>query len=145
MLFHRPFFGLLMLGLFVAFAAPNILHRGSLDDSPDTISDTAVLGGVDRRVQSDDFRGGYATAILGGVKLDLRDVQTTRDEVSVDLTSFMGGVEVIVPRDWDVRVSGNAILGGFEDKSSFGRDRDRHRTRLLVRGTAILGGVNVHR
>ena len=139
----RSVFVLLILGLFVAFGAPGLLHHA--DASPDTISDTALLGGVDRRVHSDDFRGGEATAILGGVKLDLRDVTTSRSEVTLDVTALLGGVEVIVPRDWDVQASGTTLFGGFEDKSSAFRSEGKNRPRLIVKGTAVMGGVTIRR
>ncbi len=42
-------------------------------DGSDRVSAVAVLGGVDRRVLSSDFRGGDVTAFMGGGKLDLRE------------------------------------------------------------------------
>ena len=74
------------------YGAPGLRHRG--DYSADTIDDTAFLGGVDRRIQSDDFRGGQATAFMGGINLDLRDAHTTQDEVVVEATAILGGVKI---------------------------------------------------
>ena len=143
MFLHRSFFWLVLAGLFVAFGAPGLLHRSG--NSPDRINDTAFFGGVEHRVQSSDFRGGEVTAIMGGVKLDLRDAETTRDEVTVEATALMGGVEIIAPRDWEVEVSGTSILGGFEDKRSFRTSAEKGRPRLIVTGTAIMGGVSIRR
>ena len=45
--------------------------------SNSSLSATAILGGVERRNNSQDFRGGDVTAILGGCHIDLRTASIT--------------------------------------------------------------------
>ena len=101
----------------------------------------ALLGGVQRVSRSTDFRGGSASATLGGCDIDLRQATVLEGETAVlDVLALMGGVEVRVPEDWTVETRGMAVLGGFEDKTRRPLD---DRRRLLVTGLAVLGGVEV--
>jgi predicted membrane protein len=100
---------------------------------------TAILGGFQRRVTSQDFRGGEVTAMFGGCELDLRDANIASEAV---LTTFAlcGGITVKVPIDWTVEMEGTPILGGFDEKTAVPKDRSK---RLIVRGYAIMGGVEI--
>jgi predicted membrane protein len=101
----------------------------------------ALLGGVQRVSRSLDFRGGNASATLGGCEIDLRQASMLDGETAVlDALAFMGGVEVKVPEDWTVETRGIAVLGGFEDKTRRPLD---DRKKLVVTGLAVMGGVEV--
>ena len=101
----------------------------------------ALLGGVQRVSRSTDFRGGNASATLGGCDIDLRQATILDGETAVlDAMAFMGGVEVKVPEDWTVETRGIAVLGGFEDKTRRPLD---DRKKLVVTGLAVMGGVEV--
>ena len=64
-----------------------------------------------------DFRGGSASAVMGGCEIDLRKASIERRDGRVRHSSrMMGGVEIRVPEDWAVENRGLALLGGFEDK-----------------------------
>ncbi|MET0552737.1 MAG: LiaF domain-containing protein [Vicinamibacteria bacterium] len=101
----------------------------------------ALLGGVQRVSRSADFRGGNASATLGGCEIDLRQASILDGETAVlDAMTFMGGVEVRVPEDWTVETRGIAVLGAFEDKTRRPLD---DRKKLVVTGFAVMGGVEV--
>lgn len=114
------------------------------ESSHDVLREIAIFGGVKRRVQTQDFQGGEATAIFGGVEIDLRRASTARDEIEIVANAMFGGVEIAVPDTWDVAVRGAGILGGYDDKtyplpaSEVGR-----RPRVTIRGSAMFGGVVV--
>jgi cell wall-active antibiotic response 4TMS protein YvqF len=123
-----------------------------------TLTGFAILGGVERKVTSQDFRGGDATAILGGCDIDLRGASIAPGTVAVlDCFAFWGGIEIKVPGDWTVEVSGVPILGGFADSrketpsiiGGFGNFESRSapvsptEKRLKVKGIAMMGGVEV--
>jgi len=99
----------------------------------------AVLGGFERRVYTPAFRGGEITAIMGGCGLDLRN-SSIEGEAVVNVFAFWGGVTMKVPPDWTVVLNGTPIMGGFEEKTVRPPD---HSKRLIVRGYAIMGGVEV--
>jgi predicted membrane protein len=108
--------------------------------NPNYITATAVLGSFEQRPSSQQFAGGELTAFMGGGKLDLRDAEIAGDEAAIDVFTVMGGMEIIVPEKWIVENRITAILGGVEDTTRPARDTTK---RLILRGTALLGGVEV--
>ena len=101
----------------------------------------ALLGGVERKNNSAAFRGGDAAAVMGGVTIDLTEASAAEGGAVLDTFALWGGVEIRVPRDWQVVVEGVPILGGFEDRTA--RPPEGSQKRLLVRGLALMGGVEV--
>lgn len=106
--------------------------------SDDVVDITAILGGFERSITSQKFRGGDVTAILGGAALDMRGA-SIEGEAVIDVFAFMGGITIKVPADWTVVMHGTPILGGFEEKTV----RPAGNKRLIVTGYAIMGGIEV--
>ncbi|WP_338844559.1 DUF5668 domain-containing protein [Massilia sp. W12] len=100
---------------------------------------SVLMGGIERRLNTPDFKGGRISAVMGGCELDLRlcDLQ---GEATLDVQAVMGGVEIKVPMDWAVEMRGTPILGGFEDKTMAPQDSSK---RLIITGVAVMGGVSV--
>lgn len=117
--------------------------HGMAEDRPgdlaQTIDVTALLGGFERRVHSQDFRGGEVTAVMGGCSLDMRGA-SIQGEATINVFAFWGGVTIKCPPDWTVVLQGTPILGGFEEKTVAPPDNSK---RLVIRGYAIMGGVEV--
>ena len=101
----------------------------------------AVLGGVQQSNNSQDFRGGESSAIMGGCEIDLRQASIAGEEAVISTFAMWGGIKIKVPTAWNVIVQGVPFLGGFDDKSA--KPSDPAAKRLVVRGTAIMGGVEV--
>jgi hypothetical protein len=122
---------------------------GSSIDDASAISDNVfredvVFGGINRKIRAQDFQGGSASAVFGGVEIDLRGSSTTRDEIYIEANAVFGGVELKVPDTWEVVVRGTGMLGGYEDKTYPAPPiGDTKRPRLIIRGSAIFGGVTV--
>jgi predicted membrane protein len=100
---------------------------------------TAILGGVNRKVTTQDFRGGDLASIMGGIELDMRTASLNGTAV-LNVFAIMGGISIKVPTDWTVELEGTPILGGFDEKTMEPKDASK---RLVVRGTAIMGGVDI--
>ena len=101
---------------------------------------STVLGGVNRKIASNEFTGGTVSAFLGGVNLDFRDVEMKGNEATLDIFAVMGGIDLLVPPDWIVESRVTPMLGGYEDKTRPPKDAAR---RLILRGTVALGGLEV--
>jgi len=113
---------------------------GEVNDH-DVISGNAMLAGLEQRCTSQHFRGGSISAILGGHEVDLRDADIVEGDVAVlDVFAFMGGVELRIPADWTVVMEGTAFMGGYENKA---RGSAAVNKRLVIRGQAIMGGVEI--
>jgi predicted membrane protein len=100
------------------------------------------MGGGERVVRSQDFRGGEVTAILGGFEIDLRGAGIAGDSATIEVFALFGGVELRVPEDWDVAVHGTPILGAVINSAKAGIGTVPTKT-LVIRGSAIMGGVEV--
>ena len=108
------------------------------------LNEWAVFGGARRRVESQDFQGGEAFAMFGGVEIDLRRAASTRSEILVEANAMFGGIEIRVPETWNVTVRGSGIFGGYEDKTLDSRAApDAKQPHLVVNGFAVFGGVTI--
>ncbi len=120
--------------------------RGGAFRSPDTerepvLSAFVVMGGIERKVVSESFRGGEVNAIMGGVDVDLRSAKLAPGGAMIDVLAMFGGVDLIVPEGWRVIGHVTPLLGGFEDSTV--PPADPNAPTLTVRGLAVMGGVDV--
>jgi hypothetical protein len=81
--------------------------------------------------------------VLGGVHLDLREARFSQREVTIDVFTLMGGVDILVGEDVNVDVSGVGIMGGFDHRASGPGLPGAPKVRVV--GLALMGGVNVRR
>jgi predicted membrane protein len=102
----------------------------------------SLLGSSKRRWGKSVFRGADTTAFMGGCELDLRDALMGAGELAVvDVFVMMGGVTIFVPPHWTVSQEIVPLMGGVHDKSrSIPSNPAQH---LLVRGTVVMGGVEI--
>jgi hypothetical protein len=107
------------------------------DDS--VINAVAVMGGFQRSISSQAFRGGEVTAVMGGCELDLRNANL-QGEAVLNMFVVFGGATLKVPADWTVVIQGTPIMGAFEEKTAMVGDGSK---RLIVKGYAIMGGVEI--
>lgn len=110
-------------------------------DANSAVNGFAVLGGFQRANSSQDFRGGELSAIMGGCEVDLRQATIKGDDAVINTFAFWGGIKIKVPTTWSVNLQGVPFLGGFDDKSV--QPIDVGAKKLIVRGTAIMGGVEI--
>ncbi len=109
--------------------------------SASTVSAFAFINSVVRRSNSKNFRQADLTAVMGACELDLRDASISADQAVVDAFAFWGGIEIKVPEDWSVACTAVPVLGGVEDKTRLpAADVSK---RLLVKGMAIMGGIEI--
>src|SRR5262249_43027893 len=107
------------------------------------LSEFAFMGGGDRVVRSQDFRGGEVTAILGGFGIDLRGAGIAGDSATINIFTLFGGVDVKVPEEWNVAGPGSPIPRGVTDSAKSFRQGDASAKTLVIKGVAIMGGVEV--
>jgi predicted membrane protein len=100
---------------------------------------SAIFAGNETINKSKNYQGGRATAVFGGVSIDLRDA-VIKNEATLEVFALCGGIELKIPREWKVKHSVFPILGGVESKAH--ADDDKAPT-LYITGTVALGGVEV--
>ncbi len=120
----------------------SILRQGYRKTSIQTGDDNyfAMMSGAESRNTSKDYKGGKATAIMGGVELDLRDA-VIKKSATLEVFTLMGGVSVRVPRGWVVKSQTAVFLGGVENKAD--NDTKADSPILTIVGNVMLGGVEI--
>ncbi|MFB6343348.1 LiaI-LiaF-like domain-containing protein [Saccharicrinis sp. FJH62] len=112
--------------------------------STDILDNVAIFGGSDVKIDSQSFKGGEATAIFGGSKIDLTGARLAPGIQVIELTNIFGGNTLIIPANWNVKLEVTGILGGFKDlrPKRFDGIRDTEST-LIIKGVAIFGGGEI--
>ncbi len=109
-----------------------------------TLDETAIFGGWDRSITTNEFLGGEINALFGGFELDLTNCRIPDDQASVTVFIAFGGGDIRVPRDWAVDVKAFAIFGGTDDKSAHPPlDGDVPPKRLVIDGFVVFGGLDI--
>ena len=104
------------------------------------IDETTILGGSDRLVTSNIFRGGKITTIFGSNEVNFVNAQLASGRHELDIFTLFGSTELTVPSDWSVKVDVTAIIGSFEDhrrhQTDVLADTSKH---LTVKGLILFG------
>jgi len=108
-----------------------------------SVDGLAVFGGRNQRVTSLRFTGADLTALFGGYELDLRDAGIAEHPARISAVALFGGVDIIVPRDWNVRLDVLPIFGGAEDERPR-REEQHEEIDLIVTGFVAFGGISVN-
>jgi len=117
-------------------------NSGSSDDA--TFDQTVILSGFKRRITSQRFRFGKATAVLGGFHLDFTRADIEGDRAFLHIDTIFGGGEVRVPDTWRIVIEATAIAGAFVDETyPQPAGTSGPVKQLIVRGAAVFGGVNI--
>lgn len=104
----------------------------------DFLDEAAIFGGSERFIHSQNFRGGKVVCIFGGSKLDLTQCQLAPGVNVLELTAIFGGMTMLVPNDWNVKVESFNAFGGFADKRrNVNVDPDKI---LVIKGATVFGG-----
>ena len=101
----------------------------------------ACLGGAVRKGDWEPPETLVAVACMGGVELDFRHAALLEGTTEVQVFALMGGVDIKVPDDIDVEVSGFGFMGGFDHVSQHVPEPGR--PLLRIKGIAIMGGCSV--
>jgi DUF1707 SHOCT-like domain len=126
--------------------APAPVPAGDLSrvgGEPSSHAAVAILGGFSRKgdwVVPKEFS---AVAILGGGEIDLRDARFAEPVVTIHAVTLMGGIEITVPEDVTVQVTGVGIMGAFEHVAS--GEGQPGGPKVIINGVAIMGAVEVRR
>lgn len=110
-----------------------------VDDA--TVDSFVIFSGLETNNQSQEFKGGKLTAIFGGIELNLTGATLNNNEAFIEATSLFGGIDIFVPNDWNVKMSGTPIFGGWTNKTR--PNSDPNAPVLVVRCTTIFGGIEI--
>lgn len=139
----------ILAGIFLIFkrkggVCENSVHK-DIDINNDSIDELAFFGGGDRTIISERFSGGKIMAVFGGSNFNLTRSKLAPGRNYLDLFAVFGGMKLVVPEDWNIKVNVVSIFGGISDK---------HRTHtpenyregdpiLIIKGIVIFGGGEI--
>jgi Domain of unknown function (DUF1707)/Cell wall-active antibiotics response 4TMS YvqF len=128
---------------------PDVAQSGGpeiRDDLPSPHAGTpnivAVFGGAERNGRWLVSPETTIVAVFGGVELDLRQAVLSQREVTINVVTVMGGVNIVVPPGVRVTNSIAAVFGGASVPSD---DVDVPNAVIRLTGFTLFGGVNVER
>jgi predicted membrane protein len=130
--------------IIIFIGASIVFNRGRTHftkESRDSHSASAILSGQNIKNQSSDYKGGSVSAILGGVKVDLSEAKLSK-EATLEVFAMMGGIEIIVPREWAVESRVTPVAGGVENRAYIEKAA-KGTPKLIVVGEAIMGGIEI--
>ncbi len=128
-------------------ASTSSLPDRRVGGTPGSTTSIAVMSGTERKgvwvlpPQHNSF------AFWGGVEIDLRHARFAEQRSTITAVAIMGGVDVIVPDDIAVEVTGVGIMGAFETRNKKGASPTAPPGAPVVKitGLAFWGGVEVKR
>jgi predicted membrane protein len=82
----------------------------------DRIKILSILWGTQKKITSNNFKGGKATSIFGYSEIDLTECKLDNKSVVIDILGIFGGSTLIVPKEWNVVVDVFSLFGGFSNK-----------------------------
>lgn len=118
--------------------------QGGFNSSDAQFNYSAICSHVERHITAKDFKSGSLSAIFGGFEIDLTRAEIAGDEAVIYAEAFFGGGEIRIPETWQLVMEGHALFGAFMDET---RQRPPDGTtpakRLIIRGSAVFGGISV--
>lgn len=102
----------------------------------------SVLGSSNRTGRWQPAQTISCASILGSIKLDFREAEFPPNGIRINGACIMGSIEIIVPPEINVDLSGIPLLGSMDNKSGSG---DPDAPSISIKGFAIMGSVEVKR
>ena len=102
----------------------------------------ALMGEVNRQGRWSVPAYMKVSAIMGTVRLDLREAEVPASGVDIDATAVMGEVRILLPPGLHADVDGFAFMAEFSDRTA-GTASTLDAPSIRVRGSAVMGSVRV--
>lgn len=104
-----------------------------------------LMGGTKEEYNFAQLKGGIINCVMGGTELDLTNASLEKG-ASIDVFLMMGGAKIKVPKDWNVVLETDNIMGESKDRNAEDEDvvEDSSKT-LKIRGTVLMGGLEIKR
>lgn len=104
-----------------------------------------LMGGTKKEYNFTELKGGIINCVMGGTEIDLTNA-TLEKGATIDVFLMMGGAKIKVPKDWNIVLDTDNIMGDSKDRNAEDEDvvEDNSKT-LKIRGTVLMGGLEIKR
>lgn len=99
-----------------------------------------TLGGSTKYINTDEFERANVSCTFGAMKVYFDNATMKTGEATVDLDVSFAGVELYIPKTWDVKINARAAFGGIEQKN---RPNPEPGPVLYLTGDVNFGGVTI--
>ncbi len=141
----------LLIGTTVAFATGMALYHAcvikkerefaaGLDKSPESMDESVLYGGKMKDYRDQTMRDTKIGAFFGGMQLDFSHVITEKDAYRMDISVINGGLNIIVPENFKLKIVDRCKFGGIADQTVC-QDLD-NAVALSVFADITCGGLN---
>ena len=86
----------------------------------------------------EDFKSANVDAIFGSVVLDLTKAKI-KDEAVITASAIFGGIDIIVPKDVEVKIKSTPIFGGV---SNYSKTKDAKKI-IYIDALALFGSIEI--
>lgn len=100
----------------------------------------ATFGSQNANYAGQEFKGANLDAIFGSVELDLYKATITKDQI-INASAIFGGIDIIVPKDVNIKVKSTPIFGGVSNKIK--NDYDEKLPTIYINSFCMFGGVEI--
>lgn len=143
--------GLIGLGGLIAykhynpeFDRPNRLKMAG-DLNINYINESNIMGGTNSKVHTKNFEGGRINCIMGGAQIDLTEADLAQNS-TLDVFILAGGLEMRIPKEWNVKLNVLPIMGGVNDQITKFPENVVDTLKVFnITGNVIMGGIEIKR
>jgi hypothetical protein len=132
----------LAAGVAAQAALVHLFRRGRRRHARERRHILVTQGGQRLRLATEEVSDLVVSVLMGGAIVDLRGARCHEEPGRIEVLAIMGGVQIIVPNDWRVRVEIETTMAGVQDRRVGGMDANRP-CDLLVSGRVALGGLEI--
>lgn len=120
------------------------------DNSEDLINETVEgehlslstrFGGSVKYVNSDDLSDVNIDCSFGGMKVYFDNAHLANHKATINLTSSFGGVEIFIPKEWNIKFDTSCSVGGVDEKGL--KNAEKGEDHLLIRGKISFSGLTI--
>jgi Cell wall-active antibiotics response 4TMS YvqF len=113
------------------------------DEESEEFQLAAVVGGKEFRSRATALRSASVLAVVGGVEVDLREATLHPAGATLDVSTIVGGAQVLLPSDCVADVETRGRMGGVDTQLGEAADRPEGAPTLRVTTSTWLGGVQI--
>ncbi len=128
---------LILFGISLVFSKNK--QRVKLKDGHKLLYYSTVFGGKDLRIDSNDLEILKLDVTFGGVDVDFRDMVLIKD-LRVDINSQFGGIDLRLPKGYNLVVRSNSFFTGVETKYDSNSDS---KFTIYVNNDSYFTGVEI--
>lgn len=119
-------------------------NKNNISEEDDVLEVVSIFGGSKRVINNQSLKGGKFLSVFGGAELDLSTAATELEKIEFDLVAVFGGVKIILPPEWHVKIEVVSIFGGVDHKKN-NRSLNIETTEktIIIKGIAVFGGAEL--